>query len=148
MPEQAQVARGCGSLVPEPGSHVGNGWGAQEGTRSGLDLKPTKESAGQRINQTILGPWRRQRYPSHDKSGARGGAASIWPGSGARWGMMVLSISLPPTPSLCLNTLLFFIFLASFMWHFTKEQVFFLYSPQQFFHSYQIKLVTIIANIC
>lgn len=27
---------------------------------------------------------------------------------GARWGMMVLSISLPPTPSLCLNTLFCF----------------------------------------
>lgn len=113
MPEQAQVARGCGSLVPEPESHVGNGWGAQEGTRSGLDLKPAKEPAGQRIKQTILGPWRRQRYPPYDKRGAlplRGGAASIWPGSGARWGMMVLSISLPPTPSLCLNTLFYFLF--------------------------------------
>lgn len=117
MPGQAQVARGCGSLVLEPGSHVGNSGGAQEGARLGLDLKPAKESAGQHTHQTILGPWKRQRYPANDRSRAlplRGEAASIWAGSGARWqvgqdGFVNISISHPES----LLERFFFFFLAS-----------------------------------
>lgn len=78
IPEQAQVARGCGILALEPGGHVGNDWAAQEGTRSGLDLKPARESAGPHINQTI---W---VHGGDQVGSAPWGAASIWTGSGAR----------------------------------------------------------------
>lgn len=64
---------------------MGSDWGALEGTGLGLVLKPASESAGQHINQTILGPWRRQRHSSNDKMVCPfGWAASIWTGSGAR----------------------------------------------------------------
>ena len=108
IPEPAQVARGCGILVLETGSHVGNEWGAQEGTGLCLDLKPARQSAGQNISQTILGPWRRPRHPPRDKVGlplwwAASTRTGSVPGSGgSRWFCQYLHL---PTPCLCMNSL-------------------------------------------
>ena len=135
----------------ELGGHMGRDRGAQEGTGDwGLALKPASESAGQHVNRIALGARRRQRRPSNDKTGS----APLWglhlfgldqvPGS--RCVMMVLSASLPPVHLNTFSSL--FASVSCFLWHFTKEAGVFLYSPQQFFHSYQIKLVMIIANIC
>ena len=146
IPEPAQVARGCGILVLETGSHVGNEWGAQEGTGLCLDLKPARQSAGQNISQTTLGPWRRPRHPPRDKVGlplrwAASTRTGSVPGSGgSRWFCQYLHL---PTPCLCMNSLFSFlpvqVALCGTLPRSRSLFVFYI-ALNGFFHSYQTKL--------
>lgn len=116
---------------------MGSDWGAQRGLGLGLARKPAHGPAGQHINQTILGSWKRQQHPSKQKMGsALRVAASSWTGSGARCQVRhggFVNISLP-----CLNTFFpffkkFFASLSCFLWHFTKEAgVFFIFPTTVF----------------
>lgn len=131
--------------------HAGRDRGAQEGTRDwGPAPQPAGDSAGQHIKQITLSSRRRHPCPSNDKMGSAPLEGLPLSGldlvPGGRCAMMVLSASLFPRALEYFSS--FSASVSCFLWRFTKEAGVFLYSPQQFFHSYQIKPVMIIANIC
>lgn len=139
IPEPAQGARGRGILVLEPGGHVDNEWGAQEGTELCLDLNPPDNQLA-RI--------------STEPHWAHGGGQGILPGTkwacpfaglqppgldrvpgsgGSRWFCRDLYL---PTTRLCMQS---FPFLLTVQVAFcgtlprSRRLFVFLCSPQQFF---------------